>query len=63
MDFTVGYVSKNLVTQKIFVEFQDSQIISIFGASRCPMDPKNEIFDEKNLESEKGISKVHFKIN
>ena len=46
MDFTVGIVSRNLVTQTNFIEFRDSQNFHVFRGDRCSVDPKNEIFEE-----------------
>ena len=44
MDFTVGFVSQNLVTQKDFVEFRDSRIFVISLGRRLFSDPEDEIF-------------------
>ena len=49
-DLTVGFVLRNLITQTNFVEFRDSQNFHDFQGERCPVDPKNEIFEE-NLGS------------
>ena len=55
MDFTVGFVSRNLVTQKNFIEFLDSRIFSIFGASGVRWTPKTEFLRKK-------ISKVKYEL-
>ena len=48
MDLTVGFVSRNLVTKKNFIEFHDGRIFHYFRGDGCLVDSKNEIF-EKNL--------------
>ena len=50
MDFIVGIVSINLVTQTNFVKFRESRNSHLFWGDRCPVDPKNKILKE-NLES------------
>ena len=47
MDFTVGFVSQNLVTHKIFVEFRDSQIFSIFETLSVRWIPKMRFLRKK----------------
>ena len=47
MDLTVGFILRNLVTEKNFIEFQDYQIFHDFQDDKCLLDLKNGIF-EKN---------------
>ena len=44
MDFTIGFVSRNIVTQKHFVEFRDSRIFMISLGGWLFSDPGDEIF-------------------
>ena len=46
MELTVGFVSRNLVTQTNFVEFRDSLIFHDFR-DKCLLNPKNGIFMKK----------------
>ena len=50
MDFTVGFVSRNLVTKKIFFEIVEN---FQFSGHCVSGGPKNGIFEKKNLESGK----------
>ena len=43
MDSTVGFVSRNLVTQKNFVKFLDSRIFTFFWGDGCLVTPGYEI--------------------
>ena len=54
MNLTVGFVSRNVVTQMDFVELQDSRIFHKFRGNNCPVKPKNEILGNN-------LSKVHLK--
>ena len=46
MDFTVGFLSQNLVTQKIFIEFPDNWnfFFHDFRGNGCLVTPRDEIF-------------------
>ena len=46
MDFTVEFVSRNLVTQSNFVEFRDSRIFTKFEAIGIKWTPENENCEE-----------------
>ena len=61
MDFTVGFLSRNLVIHKIFVEFRDSKNFHIFRGDGCLMIPKTE-FLRKFQKLGNNLSKFHFKI-
>ena len=50
MNFNVGFVLRNLVTQKIFIEFRDSRIFHDFRGNGRLVTPRDEIFYE-NLKS------------
>ena len=43
MDFTVGFFSQNLVTQKILVEFRDIRIFHDFQGNGHLVTPRDEI--------------------
>ena len=53
MDFTVGFISQNLVTHKIFVEFQDSRIFFDFRDIEYSVDLKKGIFEKKKISKVK----------
>ena len=53
MDFTVGFVSQNLVAQKKICRISRQSNLFNFRGIGCPMNPKNGIFEKINLESEK----------
>ena len=57
MDFTIGIVSRNLVTQANFVEFRDSRIFTNFEATGVEWTLKNEIF-RKILKNVKYLKNV-----
>ena len=50
MDLTVGFVSQNVVIHSNFIKFRYSKNFYVFRGDGCPMNPKNEIFEE-NLRS------------
>ena len=54
MDLTVGFVSQNVITHSNFIKFRYSKNFHVFRGDGCPMNPKNEIFEE-NLGSYKII--------
>ena len=48
MDFTVGIVSQNIVTQESFIEFRDSRIFTNFETTGFECTPKMK-FLEKSI--------------
>ena len=50
MDLPVGFISQNVVTHSNFIKFRYSKIFHFFRGDGCPIDLKNEIFEE-NLGS------------
>ena len=54
MDLTVGFVSQNVVIHLNFIIFRYNKNFHVFRGDGCPMNPKNEIFEE-NLGSYKII--------
>ena len=59
MNFTVGFVSQNLVTQTNFVKFRGSRIFQEFRDDGYFVDPKNGILRNKILKLENKLDKVH----
>ena len=61
MDFIVGFISRNIVAQKKFVEFRNSWIFSIFKASGVPWTPKMGFLRKIISKVKNELIKVHLK--